>query len=151
MFLYWVRNITLPSYCLHKMNNYWTQAPPPAGTGLLCLVETCLVLPRYLHPGCCALSLGGCPCQHEQGGVGPGLIKRCLALFLKCKYFNPRDNQAIDLTNSTLDTGNDDDEVEVFRRTPLWHNLVYKNMVRHLLPVLTSQVWNVKITKYSFS
>jgi len=49
-------------------------------------------------------------------------------------------DQAVDLTNSTLDTGNGDDEVEVFRRTPLWHNLVYKNMVRHLLPVLTSQV-----------
>ena len=49
-------------------------------------------------------------------------------------------NQAVDLTNSTLDTGNGDDEVEVFRRTTLWHNLVYKNMVRHLLPVLTSQV-----------
>ena len=75
-----VRNIALPSYCLQKMNNYWTQAPPPAGTGLLCLVETRLVLPRYLHPGCCALPLGGCPCQHEQGGVGPGLIKRLLAL-----------------------------------------------------------------------
>merc|ERR1712107_918044 len=48
------------------------QAPPPAGTGLLCLVETCFVLPRYLNPGCCAFPLGGCPCQHEQGGVGPG-------------------------------------------------------------------------------
>merc|ERR1712088_897535 len=49
-------------------------------------------------------------------------------------------DQEVDLTNSTLDTGNGDEEVEVFRRTPLWHNLVYKNMVRHLLPVLTSQV-----------
>ena len=36
-------------------------------------------------------------------------------------------------------------EVEVFRRTPLWHNLVYKNMVRHLLPVLTSQVVNRRL------
>merc|ERR1712018_585531 len=49
-------------------------------------------------------------------------------------------DQAVDLTNSTLDAGTGDEEVEVFRRTPLWHNLVYKNMVRHLLPVLTSQV-----------
>ena len=32
------------------------------------------------------------------------------------------------------------EEVEVVRRTELFHNLVYKNMVRHLVPLLTSQV-----------
>ena len=49
--------------------------------------------------------------------------------------------QVVDLTNSTVDPAEVDD-IEVFRRTSLWHNLVYKNMVRHLLPVLTSQVVN---------
>merc|ERR1711971_347964 len=51
-------------------------------------------------------------------------------------------DQLVDLTNSTVDPA-EEGEVEVFRRTPLWHNLVYKNMVRHLLPVLTSQVATV--------
>ena len=32
------------------------------------------------------------------------------------------------------------EEVEVVRRTELFHNLVYKNMVRHLVPLVTSQV-----------
>ena len=50
--------------------------------------------------------------------------------------------QVVDLTNSTVDPA-EEDNVEVFRRTSLWHNLVYKNMVRHLLPVLTSQVVNL--------
>ena len=49
--------------------------------------------------------------------------------------------QVVDLTNSTVDPAEVGD-IEVFRRTSLWHNLVYKNMVRHLLPVLTSQVVN---------
>merc|ERR1712203_393879 len=51
-------------------------------------------------------------------------------------------DQLVDLTNSTVEP-TEEGEVEVFRRTPLWHNLVYKNMVRHLLPVLTSQVATV--------
>jgi len=51
-------------------------------------------------------------------------------------------DQLVDLTNSTVDA-REVGGVEVFRRTPLWHNLVYKNMVRHLLPVLTSQVATV--------
>ena len=51
--------------------------------------------------------------------------------------------QVVDLTNSTVDSAEVDD-IEVFRRTSLWHNLVYKNMVRHLLPVLTSQVVNTQ-------
>jgi len=51
-------------------------------------------------------------------------------------------DQLVDLTNSTVDP-TEVGEMEVFRRTPLWHNLVYKNMVRHLLPVLTSQVATV--------
>ena len=58
--------------------------------------------------------------------------------------------QVVDLTNSTVDPAEVDD-IEVFRRTSLWHNLVYKNMVRHLLPVLTSQVVNLGKTSKSLN
>ena len=116
------------------------QTSSPTGADFLCLVEAGPLLLGHLHIGCGAFPLGGGPRYHVQGGDRPGLLWK----FLVSTVIEIL--QVVDLTNSTVDP-REEGEVEILRRTPLWHNLVYKNMVRHLLPVLTSQVGNRRLEK----
>lgn len=53
--------------------------------------------------------------------------------------------QIMDMTLSPMSVRNMSNmtEVEVVRRTALWHDTTYRNMVRYLLTLLTSQVANI--------